>query len=242
MTRQNADYGFDIQKLYLEMMLSDSETFSRCQSIFDPDLFDKKLQTTAKFVSDYVQEHNAMPTYDIVNAATKSTLNKPQDLVDAHYDWLMSDFETFIRHKGLERAILKSADLLENGEYGPVEDLIKKAVQIGLNKDMGTNYFEDPRARLLKIKDKNGQISTGWQTIDKKLFGGMNRGELNIFAGGSGAGKSLFLANLGVNWALQGLNVLYLTLELSEELVCLRVDSMVTEIASRDIFKSIDDV
>jgi len=65
---------------------------------------------------------------------------------------------------------------------------------------------------------------------------------LNIFAGGSGAGKSLFLANLGVNWALQGLNVVYLTLELSEELVSMRVDSMVTEIPSRDVFKQIDEV
>jgi replicative DNA helicase len=70
----------------------------------------------------------------------------------------------------------------------------------------------------------------------------MNRGELNIFAGGSGAGKSLFLANLGVNWALQGLNVIYLTLELSEPLVSMRVDAMVTGMATRDIFKNIDDV
>ena len=37
-------------------------------------------------------------------------------------------------------------------------------------------------------------MSTGWAAMDKKLFGGFNRGELNIFAGGSGAGKSLFLA------------------------------------------------
>lgn len=242
MTRQNADYGFDIQKLYLEMMLSDAETFARCQSIFDIELFDRNLQSAAKFVSEYVQNHNTMPTYDMVNATTHIDLKKPTDLIPAHYDWLLNDFETFIRHKGLERAILKSADLLENGEYGPVEDLIKRAVQIGLNKDMGTNYFEDPRARLMRIKDKNGQMKTGWDTIDKKLFGGMNKGELNIFAGGSGAGKSLFLANLGVNWALQGMHVLYLTLELSEELVCMRIDSMITEIPSRDIFKSIDDV
>ena len=73
---------------------------------------------------------------------------------------------------------------------------------------MGTNYFEDPRGRLNALKDNNGQISTGWANLDKKLFGGFNRGELNIFAGASGAGKSLFLANLGVNWALTGLNVL----------------------------------
>jgi archaellum biogenesis ATPase FlaH len=154
----------------------------------------------------------------------------------------MNDFETFIRHKGLEQAILQSADLLEKGEYGPVEDLVKQAVQIGLTRDMGTDYFEDHRARLMRIKDKNGQIGTGWQTVDKRLFGGMNRGELNIFAGGSGAGKSLFLANLGVNWALQGLNVVYLTLELSEELVSMRIDSMITEIPTRDIFKNIDEV
>jgi len=58
----------------------------------------------------------------------------------------------------------------------------------------------------------------------------------------SGAGKSLFLANLGVNWALAGLNVLYVTLELSENLVSMRVDSMVTGVGTRDIFKNIDDV
>ena len=241
-TRQNADYGFDIQKLYLEMMLTDAETFIRCQSIFDHELFDRKLQPAAKFVNDYVVEHNVLPTQEIVKATVGLDLSNLQELKEAHYDWLLSDFETFIRHKGLERAILKSADLLEKGEYGPVEDLVKSAVQIGLNKDMGTDYFADPRARLLRIKDKNGQIKTGWETVDKKLFGGMNRGELNIFAGGSGAGKSLFLANLGVNWVLQGLNVVYVTLELSEELVSMRVDSMVTEIPAREVFRQIDEV
>jgi len=50
------------------------------------------------------------------------------------------------------------------------------------------------------------------------------------------------LANLGVNWALAGLNVLYLTFELSENLVSMRVDSMITGISTRDVFKNIDDV
>lgn len=241
-TRQNVDYGFDIQQLYLEIMLTDAETFVRCQSIFDHTLFDRKLQTAAKFMNDYVTEFNVLPTFEIVNAGTGSRLKKPDSIKEEHLDWLMTDFETFIKHKGLEKAILESADLLEKGEYGPVEDLIKKAVQIGLTKDMGTDYFSDPRSRLMRIKDKNGQLKTGWESLDKTLYGGMNRGELNIFCGGSGSGKSLFLANLGVNFALAGLNVLYITLELSEELVSMRVDSMVTGISTRDIFKMIDDV
>ena len=241
-TRQNTDYGYDIQKVYLEMMMTDAETFVRCQTVFNPLAFDRRLQDAAKFLDNYVSEHNAMPTFDMINAATKSDLKDPGQLKEEHLDWLLLEFETFSRHKALEAAILKGADLLEKGEYGPVEDLVKKAVQIGLQKDLGTNYWADPKARLEAIKDNNGQVSTGWASLDKKLFGGFNRGELNIFAGGSGAGKSLFLANLGVNWALNGMNVLYLTLELSENLVSMRVDAMVTDIPTRDIFKSIDDV
>ena len=240
--KQNTDYGFDIQKLYLEIMLADAATFVRCQSIFDHTLFDRRLQDSAEFLNAYVEENNVMPTIDIINAATGSNFKPATELRDEHFDWLLNDFETFTRHKGLEKAILESADMLEKGEYGSVEEKIKKAVQVGLTKDMGTDYFLDPRARLMRIKDNNGQVSTGWKSVDDKLFGGMNRGELNIFAGGSGAGKSLFLANLGINWALAGLNVVYLTLELSEELVSMRMDAMVTGMATREIFKNLDDV
>lgn len=242
MARQNTDYGYDIQKLYLEMMLADAGTFIRCQSIFDATLFDKKLQQSAEFINSYVSEHNVLPTYDMVNASTNSGFKNPGILKDEHLDWLLVEFETFTRHKGLERAILEASDMIDEGNYGPVEDMIKKAIQVGLTKDMGTDYWANPRSRLLGLKDKNGQVKTGWDTVDKKLFGGMNRGELNIFAGGSGAGKSLFLANLGVNWALQGLNVVYLTFELSEPLVSMRIDSMTTGISTRDIFKDLDNV
>jgi hypothetical protein len=224
------------------MMLADAATFARCQSIFDATLFDRKLQAPAEFINKYVEDHNVVPTEEIVNAATGQTFKVPQDLREEHFDWLLNDFETFTRHKGLERAILEAADMLEKGEYGSVEDKIKRAIQVGLQKDLGTDYWLDPRARLMKIKDNNGQVSTGWKSVDDKLFGGMNRGELNIFAGGSGAGKSLFLANLGINWALAGLNVVYLTLELSEELVSMRMDAMVTGMATREIFKNLDEV
>jgi archaellum biogenesis ATPase FlaH len=241
-TRQNTDYGFDIQKVYLEMMMSDAATFVRCQSVFDAESFDRRLKPAAEFLNNYVVDHNALPTFDMINAATHTQLKDPGMLQDSHYDWLLTEFETFSRHKALEAAILQSADLLEKGEYGPVEELVKKAVQIGLQRDLGTDYWEDPRARLEAIKENNGQVSTGWKNLDKKLFGGFNKGELNIFAGGSGAGKSLFLANLGVNWSLMGMNVLYLTFELSENLVSMRIDSMITGIPSRDVFKTIDDV
>jgi archaellum biogenesis ATPase FlaH len=235
------NYNFEMQQLYLEMFLSDAETFIRCQNIFDPMNFDQRLQDSAEFITRYVDEYKVMPEANIVNASTRSNFN-PAQLPRENYEWLMNEFEQFSRHKGLERAIIESSDLLEAGDYGPVEKLIKDAIQISLNKDMGTDYWDDPRARLMKLKDNNGQISTGWPSVDRKLYGGFKRGELNIWCAGSGGGKSLFLANQGVNFAQAGLNVLYFTFELSEELVGMRIDSMVTGVTTRDIFKDLDNV
>ena len=240
--KQNLNYGLDVQTLYLEMMLADATSFVRCQSIFDHTLFDRKLQTTAEFINEYVKIYAVLPTVEIVNSNTGSNLRALTNLTDNHFDSLLTDFETFIRHKGLERAIVESADELEKGNYGLVEEKIKTAVQVGLTKDLGVDYFANPRERLLRIRESNGQISTGWRSLDQKLFGGMNRGELHVFAGLPGSGKSTFMANLGINWVLMGLNVVYITFELKEDLVSMRMDSMVTGVNSREIFKNIDDV
>jgi replicative DNA helicase len=56
------------------------------------------------------------------------------------------------------------------------------------------------------------------------------------------SGKSLFLQNLAVNFVSQGLNVVYISLELSEELCAMRIDSMISNVATKDIFKRLDDV
>ena len=234
------DYTIDLQKLFLEMMLNDAESYVRVQNIFNSENFDKSLREAAKFIETHTAEYSTMPTADQINAATGSKLKPVKEVTDGHYEWFMAEFEAFTRRQELERAILKSADLLEKGTYDPVEKLIKDAVQISLTKDLGIEYWEDPRARLMALKDNNGQVSTGWPALDKKLFGGFNRGELNIFAGGSGSGKSLFMQNLAVNWTMAGLNGVYLTLELSEGLCAMRLDSMVTDIPSKDIFKDID--
>jgi archaellum biogenesis ATPase FlaH len=236
------EYSPELQKLFLEMMLQDAQSYVRVQNIYNPENFDRSLREVAKFIKTHTDDHKAMPTAEQVKAVTGVDLKPVPDLTEDHYSWFMAEFEGFTRRNELERAILKSADLLEKGDYDPVEKLIKDAVQISLTKDMGTDYFLDPRARLLAIKSNNGQVSTGWPTLDKRLFGGMNRGELNIFAGGSGSGKSLFMQNIAINWCTQGLNGVFLTLELSEGLCAMRMDSMVANCSTKEVFKDLDTV
>ena len=234
------EYTPDLQKLFLEMMMQDAQNYVRVQNIFNPENFDRSLKETATFIAEHSTKHATLPTYEMVKASTGVELKPIPDMLDGHNDWFMSEFEGFTKRQELERAILKSADLLEKGEYDPVEKLIKDAVQISLTRDMGTDYFHDPKSRIDKYFNSGGQVSTGWPAMDRILYGGMSRGELNVFAGGSGSGKSLVMMNIALNWVLQGLSGVYITLELSEELTSLRTDAMLTNMSTKDIRKDID--
>jgi len=236
------EYNYDIQLLFLRMMVTNAELYTRVMNIMNSENFDKRLKPVSEFIIEHTTKYNIMPDSSQIFATTGIEVETIPGIVDGHYDWFLNEFESFTKRQELERAILKSADLLEKGEFDPVEKLIKDAVQISLQKDMGTDYFLDPKSRLLELKSSNGQLSTGWASMDQKLYGGFNRGELQIFAGGSGSGKSLFMQNLAVNWVQNGLNGAYITLELSEGLCSMRIDSMMTETSSREIFKEIDNV
>ena len=234
------DYSIDVQRLFLEMMLEDAQGYVRVQNIYNPENFDKSLRPVAAFIKEHGDKYKTLPDRSQISATTGVKLQPVPELNEGHFEWFMTEFEAFTRRQELERAILKSADLLEKGDYDPVEKLIKDAVQISLTKDMGTDYFADPSARINRYFNSGGQVSTGWPQLDRLLYGGFSRGELNIFAGGSGSGKSLVMMNIALNWVQTGLSGVYITLELSEELTSLRTDAMLTNMSTKDIRRDID--
>ena len=234
------EYGLDVQRLFLEMMLEDAQSYVRVQNIYNPQNFDKSLRPAAEFIKEHSDKFKTLPDRTQISAATGIKLQPVPDLNEGHFEWFMTEFESFTKRQELERAILKAADMLEKGDYDPVEKLIKDAVQISLTKDMGTDYFADPRTRIEKYFNSGGQVSTGWPQMDRLLYGGFSRGELNIFAGGSGSRKSLVMMNIALNWLQAGLSGVYITLELSEELTSLRTDAMLTNMSTKEIRKDME--
>ena len=234
------EYNRDVQLLFLQMMLTNAELYTRVMNIMNSDNFDRSIRPVAEFIKDYSTKYSLLPDITQIKATTGIDVELIEDFSDKHTEWFLAEFESFTKRQELERAILKSADLLEKGDFGPVEKLIKDAVQISLQRDMGTDYFADPKGRINKYFNAGGQQSTGWPQLDKLLYGGFSRGELNIFAGGSGSGKSLVMMNIALNWLQMGLSGVYISLELSEELTSLRTDAMLTSMSTRDIRKDID--
>lgn len=236
------EYTDDVQRLFLQFLISDHDLYARCQNIVKPEFFNRKFSKPLNLLISHSKDYNAVPTIEQFNAVSEEKFDIIPNITPDHQNWFMDEFETFCRRKALEKAIIESTDLLEKQDLGTIEKKIKEASQVGLVKDLGLDYFENPKERLEWIKQQAGAVSTGWKGIDQKLYGGLNRGEITIFAGGSGAGKSLFLQNFGVNWSLAGLNVVYISLELSEQLISMRLDSMVSGYAAKEIMKNMDDV
>lgn len=250
------EFRLDKQKLLVGYILSDESIFQRCKNILIPDYFDKELQETIGYILKYSNEYSSAPTIKQIKVETDLELELNTSIKISDKDWTLKEIERFCQRGAIIQAVLGAPDHIDNGDYGTVEDLVKKAVLVGLQKDLGTAYFEDPRGRLEKMRLKN-LIPIGFHVIDKKLYGGLNRGELTIFTGSSGAGKSLFLQNICLNWVegasyteyfsgeeerYEELDVVYITLELSEELTSKRIDTMITGIDAREIFRKIDEV
>jgi archaellum biogenesis ATPase FlaH len=242
MSEEIKEYNEDKQKLLIDVLLSSDEVFARCQNILNEKYFVNKLRPAVRFILGHAEKYNVLPKIEQVNAETGMSFLKISDIGIQHQDSFLDEIEEFCKNRALADAVLGAVDLIEKGNYGEVEKRVREAILISLQSDLGTNYFADPRERLLKIKDKNGQVSTGWKTIDEKLYGGVNRGEITIWCAGSGVGKSLFLQNLAINFSKQGLNVIYISLELSEELCSMRMDSMLSEVPTKEIFRKIDEV
>ena len=242
-THENYEYA--VQHLLLSFMLNDANAFALSQNIIKHTYFDSKLQSSAKAILDYASEYKTLPKPEQVKALSDGRvefLPLSEGYGEQDTKWYLKTIEGFCRFKALEQVIYASEDMLKRGEGADVEKLVKEAMTISLMSDLGVSYFEDPAERLKRVQDRSDFMTTGWKTLDQKLNGGFTRGALNVFAGGSGSGKSLLLQNIALSWALVGLNVIYFSLELSEDLVAMRIDSMTSGVSSREILSNIGQV
>ena len=101
------DYGTDVQKLFLEMMLHDAEAFVRVQNIYNSENFDRTLRPVAEFIKKHSNDYKTLPTREQIKAATGVALQEIPDLNEGHGEWFMQEFESFTKRQELERAILK---------------------------------------------------------------------------------------------------------------------------------------
>jgi len=221
------------QKLLIEYLISSADTFAVCQAIVKPTYFDPEYRNAVKFIKDYYEKYHTTPEIEQIDAETGVKFKMHTIGLD-QTSYCADEIETFCKRRALEQAIISAPPIIEKGDYGAVESMIKEAIMVSLNRDLGLRYFEEVEDRLERMLADNPTEGTEWIDVDELLFGGISRKEMLLISANSGGGKSITLANLAFNFVNKGLNVLYISLELSEDVVAQRFDTMFTGIGRRD--------
>lgn len=227
------------QKLLLSYLISSQDLFAKVQPILDETYFDPRLKGAAKFLRSYYEEYKAIPSADQIAVETGQRVEPRGSVTRSELTYAENEFEAFCKNKAIEKAIYAAPNLIADGKYGDVERLIKDAIAVGLNRNLGLDYFADPEARLRRLASSSSMIATLWIELDQLLGGGINRQEMTMFAAPSGVGKSLTMSNLARNLTKQKLNGAYVSLELAEDVVAKRFDSMITGIGQIELLRDI---
>lgn len=222
------------QKMYIEYVISEPRLYVKVRGVFNKTYFERPLQPVVEFIDQYYQQYYSTPTPDIILAKTGHQFER-KDVRDDQQAFIINEIEKFSREQAMKLAMYDSMDDLKAGNMTPIVARCQQALLVSIDKDLGTDLFSDPVARLSKMEIDIDKRPCGWASLDI-IIDYLKRGELFLFAGGSGAGKSVFLTNIARNMAEQGMSGVYFSFELKEALVASRMDAIFTGIPTKQIF------
>lgn len=229
------------EKLLIEFFLADKDLFIKVVRILKPEYFEAPLDRVVQFVLDYFNKYHNLPSHDVIKAETTVQL-VTREVEEHEMQYLCDEIEEFCQNAAMRLAILTSVDdYLPSNDFSSIHEEIKKALMIRMDTSVGLDYYTDPDIRLMLMQQDLDARSIGWPSIDA-VIDYVKRGDLFLFAAGTGAGKSLTLANISNNFSSDGLSCLYISFELKDSLIAKRMDSIVTGIDTREVFDRIEDV
>lgn len=247
-------YGIEFQTKVLASVISAPEFLEQSFDVINPYFFDSDSgRWVAKKALTYYSEYRTLPTLeyfkieltnetdDTLRAGIVEMLRKVVTKVkDTDLDYVRDKFLDFARNQSLKSAIIKSVDLLQEGKYDSIKTLVDHALRSGQPKHIGHDWAEDVDERLMHVS--RNTVATGWDVIDAITGGGLAGGELGVIAAPSGIGKSWALSTIGANALRNGKKVVHYTLELNENYVGIRYDTIFTGIEPGKIPENIDTV
>jgi len=217
--------GFSFQQSLIKSIIENKKYGETIIDVLESRYFDN---TSFKFIMENVKElfktYNTIPNYDTVaqklmaeggNDSTKhvDTLEAIKQL-EVNTEYIQDTALNFCKQQNLKKKLKDVHNIIDNGEfesYNKIEEIIQKALQIGLMNDDGTDVFED--IDLALEKDNRLPIATGIVGIDNLLEGGLGRGEFGIVLAPTGTGKTTLLTKMANTAYNQGYNVLQVFFE-----------------------------
>jgi len=231
------------ETLILENLIY-NETYASIVGVFlQPDYF-KDISEKQIFIEiqKHISEFNKAPTKETIsvklnnrddlNELQFNNCNKILDKLEKKTDdekWLTQETEKWAKDQAVYNGIVQSISILEGKDKKSTKDVIPEilteALAVSLDKSIGHNYLEDGKDRWEFYHQKETKIPFKMSMLDKITNGGISPKTLTVVLGGTGVGKTLVKTHLASQYLKQGLDVLYITMEMAEERIAERIDA-----------------
>jgi archaellum biogenesis ATPase FlaH len=164
-------------------------------------------------------------------------------------DWLLTSTEKFCKDRAVYLAIMNSIKIFEGKDpvhgQDAIPHLLSDALAVSFDSHVGHDYLDDFADRYDFYHRIEEKIPFDLDMFNKITKGGLSRKTLNIALAGTGVGKSLFMCHVAAGALTAGRNVLYITMEMSEERIAERIDANLLnltmdelKVVDKDIFES----
>lgn len=249
-------FGITFQTKAISVMLTDRSFLDQAQDIIEPKHFESDAHKwIVEKIMWYFDTYKDIPSMEVFKKEMDKEnikdndykVNLVQSLKDVYKNseasdirYIKDEYLEFCRNQAFKGAILKAADQLQSGNYDKIKTLVDKAMHAGQERNYGHNWKEDIAQRLVHVARET--VPTGWQVINQIMDGGLAAGELGVIVAPPGIGKSWGLVSLGRHAVENGKKVLHYTLELNENYLGLRYDTMFTGYEPNQVRHHMDEV
>jgi len=247
MTDTLSTYGYGFQVKTIAALFTDRSFLQQIADIIRPDYFESDANSWLLEVTlQHFQEYKMPPSKDVLKVKVTEIDNDilktaVLEQLKEVFRFMESDDLSFVKdeilkfckNQEIKRAIMDSVSLLKMGNYDEIKGKIDSAMKAGADTNIGLNYKANISARY--AESSRHTITTGWDVIDDLMDGGLAPGELGVVMAPAGIGKSWMLINIGANALKAGKTVVHYTLELNENYVGQRYDSVLTGINAQTL-------
>jgi replicative DNA helicase len=206
-------------------------------------------------ISKFTESYNSPPTIEALELAVKERRNLTDDEVEkcesslqeivatkqeeSKIEWLVDKTEKFCQERAIYNAVLGSISILDGKDKtqdkGSIPKLLSDALAISFDSSVGHDYLENSDERYEFYHRHEERIPFDLEFFNKITKGGLPNKTLNIALAGTGVGKSLFMCHVAAGAMVQGKNVLYITMEMSEEKIAERIDANLLNVTVDDL-------
>jgi len=254
MTDKLSEYGFGFQVKVLAAMFTDRTFLQQIADIIQPEYFESESNSwILDIILGHFRTYKTPPTKDVLkvkvteieHAVLKVAVVEQLKEVFRYMEsddlsFVKDEILRFCKNQEIKHAIMDSVNLLKNGNYDEIKTKIDSAMKAGADTDIGHEYKSQVALRYNEAARHT--ITTGWDVVDDLMDGGLAPGELGVVMAPAGIGKSWLLINIGANAIRNGKNVVHFTLELNQNYVGQRYDSVITGIPAQNLKNHQEDI